>query len=91
MKRGSGAVHVDLDQAAELTSIGPEKLIALNEALERLCSVDPRAGRVVELRFFVGLSTEEVAVVTGLSEKTVKRDWAAAKAWLRAELRHQSL
>jgi RNA polymerase sigma factor (sigma-70 family) len=67
--------------------VDPEDLLALDEALRRLAAVDPRASRIVELRYFVGLTTEEVAEVIGASEKTVKRDWSTSKAWLRAELR----
>jgi RNA polymerase sigma factor (sigma-70 family) len=60
-----------------------------DDALQRLAEVDPRASRIVELRYFVGLNNDEVASVIGVSEKTVTRDWNTAKAWLRAELRSQ--
>ena len=59
----------------------------MDAALCRLSEIDPRASRIVELRFFVGLTNEEVAEVIGASEKTVKRDWSAAKTFLRTELR----
>ena len=86
-KRGGGAAELSLDQAPELTATEPEVMLALDDALRRLAEVDPRASRIVELRYFVGLSNEEVAGVVGVSEKTVIRDWNTAKAWLRAELR----
>jgi len=86
-KRGAGAATVLLDDAPALTTISPEDLLAVDDALRQLAEIDPRASRVVELRFFVGLTNEEVAEVIGASEKTVKRDWSAAKALLRTELR----
>ena len=69
--------------------VSPERdtdLVALDEALERLAAVDPRKSRVVELRFFGGLSVEETAEVLDVSEKTVRREWQFAKAWLLHEL-----
>jgi RNA polymerase sigma factor (TIGR02999 family) len=86
-KRGGGAAELSLDEVPELTTAEPEVMLALDEALRRLAEVDPRASRIVELRYFVGLSNAEVAGVIGTSEKTVTRDWNTAKAWLRAELR----
>jgi len=81
-KRGGGTVCVSLSDAAE-TSARPETdVLFLHRALERLASLDERQARVVELRYFGGLSVEEAAVVLDLSEITVKRDWAMAKAWL---------
>jgi RNA polymerase sigma-70 factor, ECF subfamily len=86
-KRGGvNARKVDID--AELL-IAPEKLedvIAIDEALERLATIDPRQSRLVELRFFAGLSVEEAAEVMGISSVTVKREWRSAKAWLYREL-----
>jgi RNA polymerase sigma factor (TIGR02999 family) len=64
-------------------------LIALNEALDRLARIDPRQGRIVELRYFAGLNVEETAQVLDVSVKTVKRDWQMAKAWLREEIRRK--
>ena len=61
-------------------------MLALNQALERLAELDARQGRVVELHFFAGLNFEEIALVLHTSERTVKRDWAMARAWLRGEL-----
>jgi len=89
VKRGGGVVEISLDAAPALTTAEPEDLLALDDALRRLAEVDPRASRIVELRYFVGLNNAEVATVIGISEKTVIRDWNTAKAWLRAELRSQ--
>jgi RNA polymerase sigma factor (TIGR02999 family) len=86
-KRGGGQAEVVLDVVPDLGGVDPDLLLALDLALGRLAEVDARAARIVELRYFVGLTTEEVAEVIGASEKTVKRDWAAAKAWLQSELR----
>jgi RNA polymerase sigma factor (TIGR02999 family) len=86
-KRKGDAVVVDLVDAPDLTTIAPEDLLAVDDALNRFTEIDPRASRIVELRFFVGLTSEETAEVMGISEKTVKRDWSAAKSWLRHELR----
>ena len=85
-KRGGGAVEVQLDVSAELSGADPERLLALDDALRRLAELDPRASRIVELRYFVGLTHEEIAEVMETSERTVKREWSTAKAWLRAEL-----
>ena len=85
-KRGAGVSVVALDEnaAAPQPSID---VVALDEALERLSSADPQQGRIVELRFFAGLSVEETAGALGISPATVKRDWATAKLWLYNELR----
>lgn len=80
-KRGAGVAVVSLDENA----VAPQPavdIIALDEALERLAAVDPQQSRVVELRFFAGLSVEETAEALGISPATVKRDWATAKLWL---------
>ena len=83
-KRGGGAVMLDVDELAEaLASPMPDdRLVALNAALEQLSALDERQARVVELRFFGGLSVEETADVLTLSPTTVKREWATARAWL---------
>jgi RNA polymerase sigma factor (TIGR02999 family) len=86
-KRGGGAPIVSLDEAAVLSLERSEELIALNDALTRLSDLDPRKGRVVELKFFGGLSVEETADVLRISPNTVLRDWRTAKAWLHRELR----
>jgi RNA polymerase sigma factor (TIGR02999 family) len=85
-KRGGGAAHVSLSEALEVSLERGTELIALDDALTALAALDPRAGRVVELRFFGGLSVEETAEVLKVSPKTVKRDWNWAKAWLAREL-----
>ena len=85
-KRGDGAKKVDLDQIPDLNSDRSGQLIALDEALERLAKLDERKARVVELRFFGGLSVEETAEVLRVSVDTVMRDWKMARAWLLSEL-----
>ena len=81
-KRGGGAVKVSLDEAAAATTSRAAELLAVDEALEKLTAMDARKGRIVELRFFGGLSLEETAEVMGISSRTVQREWRAAKAWL---------
>jgi len=85
-KRGAGAVRILFDEAMVVSSERDEELIALDEALERLEDLSERACRVVELRYFIGLSIEETAEVLGVKEDTVKREWRVAKKWLRREL-----
>src|SRR5262249_22134610 len=84
-KRGGNAIEVVVDDAPEFTTLAPEDLLAVDDALKRLAGFDPRAARIVELRFFVGLTNEEVAEVLGITDRTVKREWSAAKSWLRSE------
>ncbi|MBT8405394.1 MAG: sigma-70 family RNA polymerase sigma factor [Gemmatimonadetes bacterium] len=87
-KRGGGAVDLSLDDAvhaplqAPAGSISAEQIIALDAAIERLEALDPRQARVVECRFFAGLSVDETAAALNVSAPTVKRDWRAARAWL---------
>jgi RNA polymerase sigma factor (TIGR02999 family) len=85
-KRGGAQVAISLDEAPDLAVEKDAHLLALDEALERLTAMDPRAGRIVELRYFGGLSIEEAAEATELSPATVKREWSMAKAWLHKEL-----
>lgn len=85
-KRGGGAVRVSLDEAAALWEERAGDLVALDEALERLGALDPLGQRIVELRFFGGLSVEESAEALGVSPAAVKRGWRSARAWLHAEL-----
>jgi len=86
-KRGVAAQRVTFDENRD-TPDGPDvDLIALDEALVRLTEMDPRQGRVVELRVFGGLSVEETAEVLKISTPTVKRDWSSARAWLYQQLR----
>ncbi len=84
-KRGGGRV-VALVEGMDAAAESSEDIIRVDEALERLATIDPRQARVVELRFFAGLSNEETASVLEVSERTVKRDWAMARAWLHREL-----
>jgi RNA polymerase sigma-70 factor, ECF subfamily len=85
-KRGSDAVVVSLDDAPTLSSSRAAEFIALDDALTELAKVDPRRSRVVEMRYFGGMSVEEAAEALNLSPDTVMRDWKAAKAWLYTEL-----
>lgn len=91
-KRGGAAVHVALDPSggeaarADPSSDSSEVLVALDEALRRLEQVDARQSKVVECRFFGGLTIEETAAALGVSARTVKRDWAMAQAWLHREI-----
>ena len=80
-KRGEGVVPVELNQASLAFEIDLD-ILALDRALEELSSFDPVRARIVELRYFGGLSIEETAALTGSSPATVKRDWTAARAWL---------
>jgi RNA polymerase sigma factor (TIGR02999 family) len=89
LKRGSGAPKAPLDEALIVSAEPAEDLVALNEALTNLEKIDPQRSRVVELRFFGGLSNEESAEVLGISPATVQRQWAGARAWLYHELSHQ--
>ncbi|HEV2800476.1 MAG TPA: sigma-70 family RNA polymerase sigma factor [Pyrinomonadaceae bacterium] len=85
-KRGGGAAHVPLMEAFDLPHRQDTSIVALDEALSTLAEVDARKARVVELRFFGGLSVEETAEVLSVSVDTVMRDWKLAKAWLLREL-----
>jgi RNA polymerase sigma-70 factor (ECF subfamily) len=85
-KRGGDAAKVELDKAA-LVSPGPSReILDLNDALERLATLDSRKAQVVELRYFGGLKQDEIAEVLKISSVTVRRDWVFAKAWLYSEL-----
>ena len=85
-KRGGGAVRVTFDEALAVTDERGQDLVALDEALQALATVDARKARVIELRFFGGLSVEETASVLTVSVDTVMRDWKLGKAWLLREL-----
>ena len=91
VKRGGGAPLVDLDKALEM-SIGhrDREVIAIDEALDALAELDSRKGRVVELRFFGGLSADETAAALNISPRCVARDWKLAKAWLSRELTREA-
>jgi len=85
-KRGGGAQRVTLDEAAAISPALDLDLVALDRALDALAAVDARKSRVVEMRFFGGLSVEETAEVLHVSTDTIKRDWRLAKLWLLREL-----
>ena len=85
-KRGGSDERVPLDEALAVAEAADLDLLAIDVALDKLEAVDERQARVVELRFFTGLSVEETAEALGVSEKTVKRDWNVARAWLRREI-----
>ena len=85
-KRGGDALHVTLGNAGAEESLPPEELLALDDALNRLDAMEPRLRAVVEYRFFGGLSEREIAEVLGVTERTVQRDWAKARAWLHKEI-----
>ena len=89
-KRGGGVGTISLDEAAIVSQARATELLALDDALERLATMDPRKSQVVELRFFGGLSVEEAAQVLNIAPNTVLRDWRMAKAWLRREISHES-
>ena len=81
-KRGAGVANFSLEEAHHLSDGHNENLLILNEALERLNSIDPEACRLIELRYFVGLTIEETADLMHTSPTTVKREWLTARAWL---------
>jgi RNA polymerase sigma-70 factor, ECF subfamily len=85
-KRGGGAVHIPIDAAVVLSSQQVEQIVAVDLALQRLAAADERKSRVFEMRFFGGLTVEEVAEVLRVAPNTVIRDWNFARAWLRREL-----
>jgi RNA polymerase sigma factor (TIGR02999 family) len=88
-KRGGGAGTIALDEAAVVSQTRATELLALDDALERLAAIDPRKSRIVELRFFGGLSVEEAAIILNIAPNTVLRDWRLAKAWLYREISHE--
>jgi RNA polymerase sigma factor (TIGR02999 family) len=85
-KRGGGGAALSLDDVPAPAVERAEELVALDDALEALAAFDPRQARVVELRYFGGLTVEETAAALGVSPATVKLDWSLARAWLRREL-----
>ena len=85
-KRGSGAIKLELDDALAVPQESGLDVVGLNDALERLAVFDERQSRIVELRFFAGLSIEETAEVMHLSPASIKREWTSARAWLFREL-----
>jgi RNA polymerase sigma-70 factor, ECF subfamily len=91
LKRGGGAIRVTLDESAAVTQTRAAELLALDEALEGLATFDHRKAQVVEMRYFGGLTMEEIAEVLKIHVNTVARDWTAARAWLLAALSEESM
>jgi RNA polymerase sigma factor (TIGR02999 family) len=90
-KRGGGAQHVNLEDVTVLTPEKSEELLALDEALEKLAEFDKTKSRIVELRYFGGLTLEETAEVLGLAPVTVSVHWRLAKAWLSREIKQEAV
>ena len=84
-KRGGGIELLPLNEAIVFTPGRSDQIVRLDDALTRLADTDERASKVIELRYFGGLSVEECAEVLGISPRTVKREWMFARAWLRSE------
>ena len=89
-KRGGGVVHVNLEDTAVLSREPEQSIIAVDEALTALSEIASRQARVVELRYFGGLTEEEIASVLDIAPRTVRRDWEFSRAWLARELAHSS-
>jgi len=87
-KRGA-ELKVDFDAALVVSKERSAELVALNDALTQLCRIDEQQGRIVEMRFFGGLSIEEIGDVLGISRSTVKREWNVAKAWLTRQMKRE--
>ncbi len=85
-KRGGGRIRVQMDENLNVSTQRDEDVLAMDEALVKLAELDPRQARIVELRFFAGMTTEEVAECLGISRATVDRQWRSARAWLRMQL-----
>lgn len=89
-RRGSGAEHVDADEIDIASPAPDDKLLALNEALDRFAALEPQQAELVKLRYFVGLKIDEASKVLGISEATAKRWWVYARAWLYHEIQNQN-
>lgn len=87
-KRGGGVATISLDDEQVASPQPAADVVAVHEALETLAGFDPKGARIVELRFFGGLNEDETAEVIGVSPRTIRREWAAARAWLIGELAH---
>lgn len=85
-KRGGGRKRISLDEQLVLTRECDEDLIAVDDALNQLADVDPRQARIVEMRFFAGMTMDEVAAALQVSKRTIERDWTMVRAWLRQQL-----
>ena len=90
LKRGAGAERIDLDRVDVATEADADTLIRVSEAVEKLTAQDPQAAQLVKLRFFVGLDYVEAAETLGISERSAKRCWSFARAWLFRELSRQN-
>ena len=88
-KRGPNFAHIQLEEAATISATVGSELLAVDEALKQLATIDTRKSEVVEMRFFGGLTVEEIAASLSVSPETVMRDWKLAKAWLQRELSHE--
>ena len=86
IKHGGGRIRVDLDDADIISTVAPDELLVIDEALGKLAAEDPRAAQVVRLRYFAGLSVEEAAEFAGLSRSSAYEHWSYARAWLHCEL-----
>jgi len=89
-KRGGSPIHVTLDRIVATAKQSDIDVLAIDEALTKLAAIDHQQAKIVELRFFSGLSVEETAAALGISPRTVKRDWSVARAWLRREIGEQA-
>jgi RNA polymerase sigma factor (TIGR02999 family) len=88
-KRGGGKYKLSLSKVDRFAPRGDVNLLALDEALERLEEIDPQKSRIIELRYFGGLTIEDTAEVLGISPATVKREWSMARAWLRRDISNE--
>ncbi|MET0166971.1 MAG: sigma-70 family RNA polymerase sigma factor [Vicinamibacterales bacterium] len=88
-KRGGNAIRIDMDDVALMSPARPDEIVALDDALRRLEQYDKRKSSVVELRYFGGLTVNEIAELLGVAPVTVKRDWSMAKAWLYRQMSHE--
>jgi len=87
LKRGAGAVHLELDESLLVLSAPPDELLAVNDALDKLAGEDPVAAQLVKLRYFVGMNMEEAASAIGLPKRTAESLWTYARTWLHREIR----
>lgn len=87
-KRPTSQTRIEMSNVLALVRDRSQEFVALDQALERLAAWDPRQAQIVELRFYGGLTVEETASALGISEKTVKRDWATARAWLQTQIKN---
>lgn len=88
LKRPNRQTRVEMSDALAMVRERSQEFVALDQALERLAGWDARQAQIVELRFYCGLTVEETAAALGISEKTVKRDWSSARAWLQTQVRN---